>query len=84
MSGTAFMLPADKYRLGNPGMSHVDSQLPAVAGASAGDSRQMHPMHPHSPLFAFGVLAAITFGLMAASASVRVGKTTAGVTVGTT
>lgn len=84
MSGQAFLPPAQKYRLAAGPASPVDSQLPAVAGASADDSQIDSPFHPHSPMLAFGVLAALTFGLMAASASVRVGKTTAGVNVGTT
>lgn len=84
MSGVAFAAPVDKYRLAYAGPTAVDSPLPGVAGAAAGDDKQQSPFHPHSPLLAFGVLAALTFGLMAASASVRVGKTTAGVSVGTT
>lgn len=39
---------------------------------------------PENPLFAFGVIAALTFGLMAFSTSVRVGKTSATVSVGST
>ena len=84
MSGQLFAAPAQKYRLGSPPASPVDSQLPSVAGAAVDDAAQLHPLHPSSPLLVFGVLAAMTFGLMAASASVRVGKTTAGVHVGDT
>lgn len=39
---------------------------------------------PQNPLFAFGALAAVTFGLMAFSTSVRVGRTTAALSVGDT
>lgn len=84
MSGVAFAAPADKYRLSAVPASPVDSQLASVAGSSADTASQLSPLHPHSPLFAFGVLAALTFGLMAASASVRVGKTSAGVNIGKT
>jgi hypothetical protein len=41
-------------------------------------------LSPHNPLFAFGVLAAVTFGLMAFSTSVRVGKTSASLNLGDT
>ena len=51
---------------------------PAQAYADEGK-----PWHPANPLFAFGVLAALTVGLMAVSTSgggkVRVGHTVAGV-----
>lgn len=84
MSGVPFVAPADKYRLAPAPASPVDSQLVSVAGSAVDDQHAANPVHPHSPLLAFGVLAALTFGLMAASASVRVGHTTAGVSVGTT
>lgn len=38
----------------------------------------------HNPLAAFAVLGAITFGLMAFSTSVRVGKTRAALSIGDT
>ena len=50
---------------------------PSVAGQSAA---QM--WHPDSPIFWIGALAAVTFGLMAVSTNVRVGKTTASVALG--
>lgn len=52
---------------------------PSEHGAAAGKL-----ISPENPLFAFGVLAAVTFGLMAFSTSVRVGKTSASLTVGST
>ena len=39
-------------------------------------------LHPHNPLMAFGVIAAVAFGLMAVSTSVRVGKTKASISIG--
>lgn len=50
---------------------------PSTAGASAAKV-----LSPDNPLFAFGVLAAVTFGLMAFSTSVRVGKTSASLKIG--
>jgi hypothetical protein len=41
-------------------------------------------LSPHNPLFAFGALAAVTFGLMAFSTSVRVGHTSASLNLGET
>lgn len=38
----------------------------------------------HNPLMPFAALAAVTFGLMAFSTSVRVGKTTAAIQIGDT
>ncbi len=66
---------SSKYGLGLAGgqpASRDASALPAVAGPSAADV-QVGPLHPDSPLFWFGLLAAATFGLMAFSTTVRVG-----------
>ena len=52
---------------------------PGEAEAAAGKL-----LSAHNPLTAFGVLAAITFGLMAFSTSVRVGKTSASLKLGNT
>jgi len=50
---------------------------PSEAGAAAAKV-----LNPQNPLFAFGALAAVTFGLMAFSTSVRVGKTSASLKIG--
>ena len=50
---------------------------PSEAGAAAAKL-----VSPENPLFAFGVLAAVTFGLMAFSTSVRVGGTKAALSIG--
>jgi hypothetical protein len=64
----------------------ADSGLTALATPSRGSAAAAAPWHPSSPMFAYGVLGALTFGLMAfsTSGSVRVGKTklTAGLGVG--
>jgi hypothetical protein len=39
---------------------------------------------PENPLFWFGALGVVTFGLMAFSTTVRVGKTSASLTIGDT
>jgi hypothetical protein len=52
---------------------------PSAQGAAAAKLAS-----PENPFTAFAVLAALTFGLMAFSTSVRVGKTTASLAVGTT
>jgi hypothetical protein len=68
----------------NPAVA--DSGLNALATPAAGAAATAKPFHPHNPLVAYGVLAGLTFGLMAfsTSGSVRVGKTklTAGLGVG--
>lgn len=50
---------------------------PSAAGAAAAKV-----LSPENPLMAFGVLAALTFGLMAFSTSVRVGGTSASLKIG--
>lgn len=83
-----YSIGAERYRLGFSGpqataaatQSSGLSALPTPA-QSYGDEGK--PWHPSSPLFAFGVLAAVTVGLMAVSTSggvqLRIGKTVAGV-----
>lgn len=81
----AFPSPTLKYRLPAPqggGQQIPDSQLPAVAGTPASAETAMSPVHPDSALFWFGVIAAVSFGLMAVSTSVRVGKAGAGFHIG--
>ena len=86
-----YSIGAERYRLGagGPHASAAPTQasgltaLPTPAG-SYGDESKL--WHPSSPMFAFGVLAALTFGLMAVStsgsASLRLGKATATVAGG--
>lgn len=63
--------------------SLAQTQLDAVPTGSPSDHGGQL-LHPSNPLLAFGVIAAVTFGLMAFSTSVRVGKTRAGITIGET
>jgi hypothetical protein len=54
----------------------ADSGLNALSTPDAGAAAQAKGWHPSSPMFAFGALGLVTFGLMAfsTSGSVRVGK----------
>lgn len=87
---SAYSIGADRYRLygSNPGSSAPMqasglTALPTPAQSFANEAKQWHPS---SPMFAFGALAALTFGLMAVStsgsASVRLGKTVATIGAG--
>lgn len=72
----ASMLPA-------PPVQGLDDGLARSAGPALldrdGDSK---PWHPDSPLFWFGMLAAVTLGFVAVSTSVRVGPFKAAAAVG--
>lgn len=57
----------------------TETRALATAGPDDHDGRLLHAANP---LVAFGVIAALAFGLMAVSTSVRVGKTTASVAIG--
>lgn len=72
---------------GRYGLDPAGRQTPAQSElhsvATPGDvAAESHPWSPASPLFWFGVLAAITLGLAAVSTSVRVGPVKAGVQLG--
>ena len=81
----------ERFRLfdgGAPAPAVAESGLTSLSTPSAAARREVGLLGPDNPLVAFGVLAALTFGLMAFSTSgtVRVGKTkiAAGVGVGST
>lgn len=74
----------DRYRLPDGPPSRTTTELNAVPTPAAGAAAAASPLSPENPLFWFGVLGAATFGLMAFSTSVRVGKATATVAVGST
>jgi hypothetical protein len=57
--------------------------MPGLAGGPGLLQENPPPWHPASPLFWFGVLAATTLGLIAASTTVRVGPFTASASAGT-
>lgn len=80
---------SERFRLFDSGGASEAVQntgLLAVSTPAAAYANESKPWHPNSPLFAFGLLGAFTFGLMAVStsggASVRLGKATATLTGG--
>ena len=85
MFGTDWEVPtaASVYGLSSsPAYAGGPSELGSVASPSIAGSRNESPFHPDNPLVVFGVLAAVTFGLMAFSTSVRVGGTKAALSIG--
>jgi hypothetical protein len=74
--------PQEKYGFRPGPVGHEPSELTAVPSPAEGAAADGQVWNPENPLFAFGVIAALTFGLMAFSTSVRVGGTTASVSVG--
>lgn len=56
--------------------------LARAAGPSLADRNSDKPWHPDSPLFWFGAVLAVTFGLIGASTSIRVGPFKAAVAAG--
>ena len=64
-----------------PASNVPTAQASMVTPSEAGQSATKL-VSPDNPLMAFGVLAAITFGLMAFSTSVRVGNSTATLKLG--
>lgn len=75
---------SDRYRVAPTIPSRSPTELHAVPTPAVGAAKAASPLNPENPLFWFGVLGAATFGLMAFSTSVRVGKATASVAVGKT
>lgn len=65
-------------------VTSAPSELHTVATPAQGAAAAAQPWNPASPLFWFAGIAAVTFGLMAVSTSVRVGKATASVSLGST
>lgn len=59
------------------------TETAAMATASPDDPAG-NLLHPGNPLVAFGAIAAVAFGLMAFSTTVRVGRTRAGIQIGDT
>lgn len=65
-------------------VSSAVTELSSMSTPSTVGAQAESLLHPDNPLVVFGVLAAVTFGLMAFSTSVRVGGTTASVAIGST
>lgn len=75
---------ASAYGLSSSPVAGGPTELGSVATPSIAGARAESPLHPDNPLVVFGLIAALTFGLMAFSTSVRVAGTTASVSVGST
>jgi hypothetical protein len=71
-----------KYGLGQ-GLRGETTELTAVPTPGLAAAAAAKPWSPDSPLFWFGAIAALTFGLMAVSTSVRVGPAKASLNLGT-
>jgi hypothetical protein len=75
-------------KFGIPASGPASNVPTALASSTVTPSQQGQAaaklLSPENPLLAFGLVAALTFGLMAFSTSVRVGHTTASLAVGST
>lgn len=76
MGPEKFGIPAS-----GPASNVPTAQASMVTPSTAGQSAAK-VLSPDNPLLAFGVLAAVTFGLMAFSTSVRVGNSSASLKIG--
>jgi hypothetical protein len=74
----------ERYNLSPTAPTSAPTELHSIATPTAGAAAEASPLSPENPLFWFGALAAVTFGLMAFSTSVRVGGTTASLNLGST
>lgn len=64
-----------RYGLSPDGpLTTTPSELHAIPSPSQGAAAAGNPLDPSNPLFWFGAIALVTFGLAAFSTTVRVGK----------
>lgn len=85
MSSWAPIMGPDKYGISTSGPAvNTTTELHSVSSPSERGTAAGHLLSLDNPLTAFGLLAAFTFGLMAFSTSVRVGKTSASLSLGST
>ena len=75
---------SEKFRVGAPTQTLPATQLHNVPTPAEGAARAASPLSPQNPLFWFGAAAAVTFGLMAFSTTVRVGGKDFSVSAGKT
>lgn len=76
--------PGARFGLAQGPASRTPTELTAVPTPAEGAEAASQPWNPENPLFWFGVLAFVTFGLMAVSTTVRVGGARASVSLGDT
>jgi hypothetical protein len=75
----------EKYGVSTSGpAANVPTELASVVSPSAAGTAAGQLLSLDNPLTAFALVAALTFGLMAFSTSVRVGHTTASASIGST
>lgn len=75
----------DKYGISTSGPAvNTTTELSSVTAPSEAGTAAGKVLSLENPLTAFALVAAVTFGLMAFSTSVRVGKTSASLSVGNT
>ncbi len=74
--------PAARFKLAAGRGTAAPSERHAAVTPSTGD-KAAKPWHPDSPLLWFAGIAAVAFGLMAFSTTVRVGRATGTVSIGT-
>ncbi len=85
MSATTWSPPPAGVRYGistHGPATTATTELSATPTPGVGAEAAAQPWNPANPLFWFGAVAALTFGLMAFSTSVRIGGTKASVPVG--
>ena len=73
--------PGARYGLNRTNTAPA-TELTSIPTPTQGAADDANPWHPSNPLFWFGGLAALTFGLMAFSTTVRVGGAHASVSLG--
>jgi hypothetical protein len=73
---------AARFNLAPTRPSAAHTELNAVSTPAEGAETDAQPWNPANPLFWFGALAALTFGLMAVSTTVRVGPAKASLSLG--
>jgi hypothetical protein len=78
------LMGAEKWGIPNNPASNSASALTSLPAPSAQHAAAAKLYSPQNPLFWFGALGVVTVGLMAFSTTVRVGKTSASLTVGST
>lgn len=73
----------EKYGIDlNAARTNVTSELHAVSSPAEDAANAVLPFHPENPLLIFGLIAAVTFGFMAFSTSVKVGGAKAALSIG--
>jgi len=73
--------PGGRYGLNRSNTGPV-TELTSIPTPTQGAADEANPWHPENPLFWFAGIAALTFGLMAFSTTVRVGGAHASLSLG--